>query len=664
MSENLPQCILNNVINEDGTYNYAYATFVIQNDVYASASIVFAESVRKIGCMGKLIVIIDKNISAETIDVLKTYYDEIIKIDNIIRIENENLAQQVILTKLCAFNLIKYKRILLADVDTILFNSPDDILINILQNENMKKNMKENMEEDDCLISYNNDIPNYGFMIITPSNDLYKNSLKLIEKYNKKLIKEKKPFDFVIKKLYGSKHIKKMNFNLSQDKYKDVDGIQYRTDKPFLMKSELTIEERMRLEHFKIWFSYLIKIINKYEWIKKCKFIQEPLDVSKYFLASVSRFIIDFVKLNKDKKIFSINNIYGIANMTAQYLPKSLDFYHLDLTKEYQLSTTNVNIEQKYNSETIDAKDFFENYKKNIFGPKINFTNILTKEDMIGIIKYANKDESNHAILNIILNNYVKTHSNVFIVLKIKSDLAKDYESDTTPLDLKNDLIYNCKFKFNGLVLKNIIFNIFQNHHTYTQRLLYLSSIKNDLIYNVNVEIYETIGQISMIDLYTNNNLFIFSTQNSKIKVCSIFFNSNTIKVFLDNNNLCVYNFDKNTWNNNIIKRFNIINLIFFQTLKKFLYNTYSLEQLENLTLVKPLHINKSNEVIWTIIDNNNYGIKEIKKINESKVYFIQIIFAKLSQYKKILNMYPNYLSWIYNNEYYWELDGIKFAYV
>ena len=129
---------------------------------------------------------------------------------------------------------------------------------------------------------------------------MYEKSEKIIKKYKNKFETLKKPFEFVIKKLFNN--IKNIDYNLSCDKYNNTDGIQYIKNKPFLMSSSLTIEERVNLDHFKIWFSYLINIVNKYPEIKKYKCVKESLQVSKYFLANLSRFIINFTKLSNKKK--------------------------------------------------------------------------------------------------------------------------------------------------------------------------------------------------------------------------------------------------------------------------------------------------------------------------------------------------------------------------
>ncbi len=60
------------------------------------------------------------------------------------------------------------------------------------------------------------------------------------------------------------------------------------------------------------------------------------------------------------------------------------------------------------------------------------------------------------------------------------------------------------------------------------------------------------------------------------------------------------------------------------------------------------------------MIDNNNYTISDIKKISNTKVFFVKIIFANSSQYKKILKKYPNHLKQIYDTKYHYELEGIK----
>ena len=99
----------------------------------------------------------------------------------------------------------------------------------------------------------------------------------IINKNLYQLENEKKPFGFVLKELF--KKIKNMNISVSTNKYENNDGIQYTIDKPFLYSGNISIEERMRLDHFKVWFSFLSNIINKFPEIKEYKCLEESVKI-------------------------------------------------------------------------------------------------------------------------------------------------------------------------------------------------------------------------------------------------------------------------------------------------------------------------------------------------------------------------------------------------
>jgi hypothetical protein len=621
--------IIDKFINNEGIYNYAYVVMIINNDIYANPGIIFAESLRKIGCLCDIVALIDNKISKETILLLQNFFNKIIEI-NSIEINNINEIQKVILSKINVFNLIEYEKIFLIDVDTIIFTNIDTLFLqyNINNNEN---------------IIYSIDKNNFGFILIKPSKEIYNKCNKIIKKYNNQIENELKPFDFLIKKIYG-KNIKKLDLNISWNKYENTDGIQYRKDKPFLMSSNLTIEDRIRLDHYKVWFSYFINIINKYPEIKKYKCINESTQVSRYFLASLSRFIINFVKLNKTKKLENIINIYGKNNY------KNLDYYHLDITKEY----TNKYI--KYNINTYDNKLFLEYLDLNLnIYINNNFKNFYeyttTKKLIEELEKYDEK------ILNIFLNNYIKIFPNIFIVMEIEeiinSKLSTNKKYKPLP-DLKNNLVYYKQYNLKNNILKNILFNLYQNY-TYYQRYLYLQNSINKNEYTISISIYEMSNEIIEYDQNSNTDVFIFYEQNSKIRLSSIFFNPNTIKYYDNLNFLNIFESNDINLIKKNINLSNLINMIYLQTLKKWIYNIYNGNEINNLGL----YYEKYNKIL--LIDNNKQLISKIKNINLNKIFFIEIIFSNSSQYKNIIVEKNIDIKKIYDITKYWEYEGLKF---
>ncbi len=606
--------ILNEIINLDGTCDYAYVVIVMDKNIYINPAIVFADSIRKIGCICDLVVMIDEKISEESINILKKFYNKIIKIKSssiITELKIKDEKQKSILNKIEAFKLEHYKKIFLIDVDTILFTNLDNYFL-------IKQNFKNTI--------YSVNLNNLGFILFEPSEKIYILIIDFIKKNISKIETKPNTFLYIIKNILN---IKKLNIEISFDKYENCDGIQYRKDKPFLMKSDLTIEERVRLNHFKVWFCYFNNILNKYNELKKYKIIQESVDISKYFLAGLSRFIINFVKFNKNKKENNIINIYSNNKYT------NLEYYHLDITREYCSEGINFNL-------NIYDINFFLKYLTEITQPKTTiFKNFVNTKPKDIISKLDDKTR------NIFLNNYIKIYPNVFIIIQIDEI---GHHSDLNLPELKNNILYDKKLIIEKKTLINILFNLYQ-YFTYEQRIK-LFEHYNSKNYETTIYVFETITHLEITDTNFNSNLFIVNNFDTKIRASSIFFNPNSIDKYSDCKILNFINFKLNKI---IITKENLLNIIFFQTLKKWVFNIYSGEQIMNLLFIKK----KDND--YLLIDNNKHDINTIKKININKVFFINIIFAQSLKYKEILIEMKINLTTIYDINKYWEIEGLKF---
>ena len=626
--------IIDKFIKKQGQYNYAYVIMVINNDIYTNPAIIFADSLKKLGCLSDLIVLIDNKISLDSIKLLKNFFNKIITIDTI-EINHNSPIQNIILSKINVFNLIEYDRIFLIDVDTIFLTNPDRLILELID-----INIDSNNSEKNKDILYMVDIKNYGFILIKPSINIYNKCKKIISQYKKQLEKETKPFEFVLNKIYNLSNIKILNYKISYDSYSSVDCIQYRKDKPFLMSSNFTIEQRQHLDHFKIWFNYLINMLNKYPEIKEYKCISETIQISKYFLSSLSRFIIDIFKFNQksNHKLTNITNIYGITNNYT-----NLDYYHLDITKEY----TNRFI--KYDIDTYDIKSFLEYLDLELIKNKNSgsFKKYYEYTSIQKLIEKIQKDNIN--LLYLFLNNYIKMIPNVFLIMEICSS---SNVKNQTVADLKNNLIFSKQYKLSNILMKNIIFNLYQNF-TYNQRIQEIIKLFINPEYIVIISVYETISPIIDFDRNNSNlDLFIFYETGSKIRLSSIFFNPNTINQYDSKSHLLnIFNLDNKIINLNLNQ---IIAMVYIQTLKKYIYSVYSGYEINNLGLI----IEDYNKI--TLIDNNIHSISKIKTINAVKIFFITIIFSNSSQYKNILKNKNIDIDKIYNPDNYWEFDGIK----
>lgn len=590
---------INNMVNKNGNKKYAYVTLVMLNNTYASPAIVLAESIRKLGSLADLIVFVDKNIDNDTIDLLKYFYDKVICVD-LLKIEHKNKIQQFILTKLYALELINYEKIIMIDVDCIIFKNTDKVFF---MNEpgliliNKTKTEQNNLEK---LSS--------GLVLIKPNKKDFDKVFTLLK--DEDIKNENKPLIYILKKIY-----KKLNtFDdtiLSSNKYDEMsDGIQYNIDKPFLMSSDKPIEDRIKLDIFKVWFYYFANILNKYPEIRKYKCLQETIEVSKYFLSNIGRTIVLF--RNKRNKIENVRNIYRVEK------DKNLEFYHLNISKEYD--NTDVN----YMVNNLDLVNFVKYIKS--MNSSFNFIyNTGSINDIISEIK----DDD---LLFYLLSEYIKLYTNVFAVLLI------DNKKENVSSDLKNNLLYKKDFTIKGIILKNILFNINQEY-VYSERINNLLFYEDNKEYKITLEIYQFLYPINFTKYNdTTKKIYVFNDTNSKIRLSSVFLNRNTFNKF--NKKEITY------FNRSLIDRDNLLKIMNFQTLKKFIYNTWDGENISNLIMINPN----------TILDTNKYKAGEVKKIIDKKIEIIDIIFANSSKYKKIISN-------INNPKYYYELEGIKHLY-
>ncbi len=86
-----------------------------------------------------------------------------------------------------------------------------------------------------------------------------------------------------------------------------------------------------------------------------------------------------------------------------------------------------------------------------------------------------------------------------------------------------------------------------------------------------------------------------------------------------------------------------------FQTIKKWIYNNYTGEQIENIVI-----LNKGNFDVIYIIDNNNYKNDEFEKLLSRTIDVVTVISA-IDYVENNFNV-----SFIYNYNKYWELENLK----
>lgn len=587
------------MINKDGTKKYAYVMLLMISDTYVPASIVLAESLKKIGCLADLVIMVDEDIlSDELTELLKMFYDKIIPIKKI-KISNTDPVQKYIITKILGLKFTEYEKVALIDVDSIVLSHPNKIF-----------------EYDVPAGLFISNVLSTGIILLKPNLEDLSNLEKKAKKLTNNLLK---PLVNLIEDYYNS-IIPIDNRILKSNDYSDAYGIQFNVNKPFIIKSSIPIETRCKWDHFKLWFMHFRSIINDYPDISKYKCLSGSIELLKYYLAPLSRFIMLQRSRYKKVKRKQIKELYGISPK------KNLDYYHLNVSKEYDSD----DLVYLFNDLTINS--FIEYLKK-----KTYLFKDLVSTSVINISSIL-KQVDNHLILDYLLSEYIKVFPNVFVILLI-NDESEPKNKLTS--ELKQNLFFKKEFYFTGLVLKSILFNIYQEK-VYQERLYELGTYNDYVRYRVQLLLYQTSFPVNLSS--DNRKIFVLNDTNSKIRLGSIFFNSNTLSRYNENKIQPIVN--------NQIKKKELKSILNFQSVKKWLYNVYSGNQLDNVIIIeyKPL----------TILDSNDYTKDDAKRILNKKIDLFKLIVKPSKEFDSNKDYLTGIIEKINNPEYYWVYEGVK----
>ena len=616
-NNNIPYKDINvcNMIEYNGKKNYAFVTMLILNENYAPGAIVLAQSIRKIGSLSDLIILIDNNITENTIDMLKNFYDKIIKIE-LQEIENKDIIQKYICNKLFALTFTEYYKVIIIDIDSLILKYPDNAF----------------MLQPPALIYHNNKFST-RYMHIEPNLEIYNKYLKIIKNkiQLKTLEKSSKPLLEIIKILFGLKINKLDSKILEPNNNKNCYGIQYNENKPFILENKIPIEERCQWDIFKLWFVNFRNIINNNLYLKNYFCLKEVIDISKYYVASLSRFILEDYNNNlkdnlKQKLIFYNRMVKEINKLNST---EFLQYYYLDISKEY--NSENINY--------IPLDPTFDIFLNNIKRKNIIF-NLLNKKDNL---EKCLKLIKNEKYKDLLISQYSRMYNSVYIILNINENININVKNTNENNNLEN-LIYKKNLTIEGEILQNILFNIVQKY-VYSQRNIDLKRFKIEKIYNVEILFFKNIHKIENNEKNNNkDNIIFINSTNEKIRCTSIFLNKNTINNFKHK----IISFDS-------FNKKKIFSYLYFQTIKKWLYNTYTGNSLENIIFIKKN----------ILLDTNYYDIINLKNLIKKKISIIKIIFLQNFN-KNEQNNYKNLnldfiFHNIYNPEIYYEIEGIKF---
>ena len=663
------------MIGLNGNKNYAYTTILYADECVAGA-IVLADSIRKLGSLADLVVLITSAVSEEATELLKKFYDHIIKI-------NDEDVTNTDFIKLNAFNLTQYKKVLLIKSESIILKYPDYLftlttpaciyLPDTLKYKEDGKNDQENKMKwfkkyceycsngklipksiTDKMHKNNNFRILDGLLLLEPNKNEYNAIIKDLK--NSKYTTEQ----YLIQK-YSGMWISVEPIFLGYHGFMHwpiLFGIQF-SSKPFILESEIPLEERLKYEDLQLWYKYYSDIINRYPDLLASKAMKDANDISKYFIAPLSRKIIQFKKILSEGLEISVSRLFNIKN------PKNYYYYHVNISKEYDNDEINYLFEDDFITNMINGilkktnSPYWSNILKNINDTNNNIIDntISNKINSKILNKFKTEDKEN------VLSYYTKINSNVCIILVITT--TKNEENFWLNNNLITNILYQKDINLDGITLKNVLFNINQIY-SYDERIKLLDSLYNNTTeYKIRILLYKTIVDCNLKG--NNKDIYVFSDTNSKVRTLSVLLNDNTLNKFI-NRQIVFIPFSKTTLYKTVLENETYIkNMLMYQSLKKWIYNNYDGNEMDNIIIATDLKIS-DNKLIknFVLIDTNYYNDLDdalFKNYEKKKLAFMNIIFtSKILKNSKIYTKYKNVIDNIHDLRHYYQVDGIKFV--
>lgn len=659
----------NDMIKPNGTKNYAYVTFIYTN-LHIAGAIVLADSLRRLGSMAELIIFITKEITNEGIEILKIFFDNIIKIKD----ETEYKPE---LIRIHALKLIQFKKILLINYNSIILKYPDHLFtlntpaavylpdINDIikyDDEEKIRNLRWFKKFCECC-SHNKLIPkskineigslSSELILLEPNINEYNMILKDLKDYKNTLI------DYLSNRYLDRwSSIEPIFLGIDGFPHWSVlYGIHFIKNIPYLLENEISIQERIKYEHFQLWYKFYSNITNAYPELLESKILSDVNQMSKYFVTPLSRKIIEFKKVLSEGLETSISKIFNIKK------PKNYYYYHINISKEYDNDEINYLFEDDFIPNMINGilkkttSKYWSNILKNINNTTRLIDNTISNKINLKILnKFKTEDKEN------ILSYYTKINSNVCIILIITT--IKNEENFWLDNNIIPNILYQKDISINGSILKNILFNIDQQY-SYDEREKYLNHHYNDITeYKIKLLLYKTIIDSNLKG--NNRDIYVLSDTNSKVRTLSILLNDNTLNKFINKQIVFVPEKKTKLYNTLLENEIYIKNMLMYQSLKKWIYNNYNGNEMDNIIVITNLKISDKDLMKnFLILDANIYndmGNKLYTHYEKTKLAFINIIFIdNISKNDKTYIKYEQMINQIHDLRYYYQLDGIKF---
>lgn len=711
------------MINKDGTKNYAYVTLVMLGDSYVPGAVNLAYSLRKLNTKADLVVLVTDDVSEDGKKIMARFYDKIVEVDYIrvpnwrTQINKETLDYlSLVFTKFYIFDLVEYKKVLFIDADALVLKYPDHLFTlntpagTLLSNKDLLIKYGEDggyvMPDNNRIKWYdvyckccshgkvipkkllNNVYTNFnnsgigaGLLLVEPKEGELDNIIKDVS-YGKMRYLVGRKFrwpeqQYLTLRYAGKWHMIDIKFFGLQGypHYSVLFGLQYAGNKPFL-HTDVDVDVFINYTDFAIWYKLFNELIKQYPDFKDYKFFDASIRYTQEFIKRnkiQSRQTIDSKLINEISSKYDINkNILHNNQLEYYFLDEQLIYRPVDYTKPLF-----DNIDKYEYMKPIHKLDKYipnnKYYKKLISRYKIPKT----------IRKLSDYDKINPIDRDEIMLQYLKCRptSKMLILFPMGKGKKKSF---IEYLELNYDIYYVKTINADMNTVHNLLYWLYDDFRN-TIKIEYIDNRLSDL----NISSYDNELTFIFIDNIDNNAktvlddkiltlinadrdiingddvLYMSKYFYQTIENAQIVLNDNSIDL-LKHQNVNIYEDEQMAYSN-----------LIYQTFKKWYYT--DLEPLERNRIVLTgdsilysYGIRNINELsgyvigkIDDIADNQFDRFTHLNLIDKNtKFYFTNFSFInnKINKYSEILRQFDieNPLEVIIDPNYHMYFNGIK----
>lgn len=543
-----------NMINERGEKRYAYVTLIMLGDLYISAAITLAYSLRLLKTGADLVVLTTPDVSNEGKRILRMYFDKIKEIEYVTiknwRSGNKENKQylNLVFTKFNIFNLTEYEKIILIDADALILKHPDHLFTLeapagcFLEDKNLfitydesgnyilPKDGKIKWYDEYCKCcghgkkipkymtdrlykNYNNSGIGGGLMLLEPKEGEFDNIIKDVSEGKMNYLISKKlvwPEQQYLTLRYSGKWtmINPVFFGLQgYPHYSKLFGLQYGGEKPFVIYERNNIEVMKLYPDFILWHEYYSKILSDNPELMKSESLKIANDINKTFRNNkMSRNVI----YNNVKKIDTtlIKNISDIYNISEKRIKSSVSqYFFINYDMLYRpISYSNIMFDNIDEYDYLKPIKLLNDYHKNNndYYKKISEQIVIEKSN-----KRLNEYNFDEIDRDNIMLQYIKCRKKIFVITIWNIGISK-FNEFVKELDKMGNIYYTKIRTMSKKAIRNMMYWMYDEFRIKDK----LEFIEKKLDYTSTKEYDNKIGFI----YFDNIKDYNISGQNAKFK--------------------------------------------------------------------------------------------------------------------------------------------------